>query len=71
MTDRLMYIQYVSLEGEISDVNRTKPMLAVPAVNALKLCFHCHELSELEHFISVSRRKCRALFCSLIAFSQL
>lgn len=66
-----MYIQYVSLQGEISDVNRTKPVLSVPAVNALKLCFHCHELIILEHFISVSRRKCPALFCSLIVFSQL
>lgn len=58
-------------QGEISDVNRTKPMSSALAVNALKLCFHCHELSQLEHFISVSRRKCHALFYSLIEFFRL
>lgn len=56
------------IQGEISDVNRTKPMSSVLAVNALKLCFHYHELRQMEHFISVSRRKRHALFYSLIAF---
>lgn len=49
-------------------MNRTKAMSSALAVNALKLCFHCHELSQLEHFITVSRRKCHALFYSLIEF---
>lgn len=55
-------------QGEISDVNRTKPVSSALAVDALKLCFHCHELCQLEHFISASRRKRHALFYSLIEF---
>lgn len=58
-------------QGEISDVNRTKPVSSALAVNALKLCFHCHELSQLEHFIKCIKKKmsCFVLFIDWIFYS--
>lgn len=56
------------VQGEIDFVSRTKPMSSAFVVHALRLCFHCHELRQLEHVVSVSRRKWHGLFYSSIAF---
>lgn len=59
------------VQGEINDVGRTKPMSSVLAVLALELCFHCHEHNQLQHAVSVSRRRMSGFVLFIDRFFQL